>query len=225
MGDRRARDHRAPATDEASRRPPSRPSGSCRSRRSAPAFGRIVALFECGSHIGSPAVHEQKLARACTQRRSHYGTVRASHSRTAALTAPRSFLRPWSPGTTATSRRSPDGGIPNRSRSPCTTRVATPHVVQLGETTLRRTGAARWHERKGKAQHGGRAGRRRGATRHARARRPTANDQRELEQLAAAKTVDHRNPGRVELGGGRRGARPPDRAARPVRRSILRRTP
>ena len=86
-----------------------------------------------------------------------------SHSRTACVTASRSFLSPWSPGTITTSRDGPGGGIPERitlalhdksrhahrirahpggSAAACL-RVAVARVEKQGRARLRRPSARR----------------------------------------------------------------------------------
>ena len=64
---------------------------------------------------------------------------------TAAATAWRSVLKLWSPGTCTTVRLAVAGGMPNRSRAPCTTNVGT----VTSSSSCRRLGVADAPERRG----------------------------------------------------------------------------
>ena len=66
--------------------------------------------------------------------------------------------------------------------------------------------AGRRLQREREAEHADRTGRRRGAARHARARRAAADDEPQPLQLACAQLVDHVDPGGVELVSGSRRA-------------------
>ena len=73
---------------------------------------------------GTPPIMRIR-SESCVPRYSYLDWRPESHARTAAATASRSAFRLWSPGTFATSRVEPGGGMPNRSRSPWTTSVGT----------------------------------------------------------------------------------------------------
>ena len=124
----------------------------------------------------------------------------ASQARTAEATASRSLLRPWSPRTFTTWRVALAGGMPNRSRSPCTTSVGTVTAFELRQAALRRlAGASGRLERERQAEDGAGAGRVRGAASDAGTERTTANDEWQAAELAGAKVLEDGDPGGVEL--------------------------
>src|SRR5205814_1297644 len=73
------------------------------------------------------------------------------------------------------------------------------HRLEFGEAALRRlTAAARWLEREREAEHADGARRFRGAACDAAAHRTTADDERQVSQVARAQVIDDRNPRGVE---------------------------
>ena len=108
-------------------------------------------------------------------------------------------MSPWSPGTITTSRDGPGGGIPNGSRSPCTTRVGTRHRIELIQAALLRlVCAARWLERKGKAEHAHGARLLGCAAGNSTAQRTAARNDRQAGQGACRQLPDDRDPRCVE---------------------------
>jgi hypothetical protein len=119
-----------------------------------------------------------------------------SQARTAAATASRSVRRLWSPATRATVRPRAARGMPNGSRSPCTTSSGTDTASSSGS---RLAGGAPDLRR------GGRSGNARQRTATApvssTAERAPAHDEGQPAQLALGDVLDHGHPGRVELPG------------------------
>ena len=113
--------------------------------------------------------------------------------------------RLWSPDTRTTVRRSLEGGMPKRSRVPCTTSIGTvtasSSVRRLGATAapLRRGGCSgNARQRTPTAPHGVRR-----AAGDTGSRGPPADDERRAAQLAREQVLDHRRPRSVELVRGR----------------------
>ena len=96
-------------------------------------------------------------------------------------------------------RLGPAGGIPNASRTPCTTSVGTVTASSSGRRLGAGGRAARGLQREGEAEHPDGAGRLCRAARDAGARGPAAGDQRQPAQLALEQVVDDRRPGGIEL--------------------------
>jgi hypothetical protein len=121
-----------------------------------------------------------------------------SHAVTAARSPGASDLRPWSPRSSTTARRGL--GAAERVALALHDQHGDGRRGELGKAVLLRP-ARRVHGER-EAQHAHRPARRGGAAGHARAGAAAAEQQREL----AAEVVDDRQPGRVELRSGRRGA-------------------
>ena len=113
-------------------------------------------------------------------------------------------MRLWLPATSTSSRFGPvSGGRTGRSRPGRRASAARPRRARAGASSRACPGGC-----SGKARHStaDRAALRRRATGDAGARRSSADDQRQLAEVAVAQLVDDRRPGLVELLRARRGA-------------------